>query len=255
MGCALLPNFRKCTSVGPGSSPDYRRGMTRETEHRPARRWREGLLIAAALGSLPFLLLEVVRSDLPRRDQILIDVVNVGVLVLFAFDYVAGLVASQERRTYLKREWLMLLLVVSQVVALLPALAGIGVLRALRAVRVVRPIAGVVRVIALGRMAASQEREWLKANALRATMLLVVLTWLTSAAAFTVAEDVGVDGRVSSFQDSLWWALVTMATVGYGDVYPITSAGRVIAGVTMVVGISAFGVVTASIARFFVRSD
>jgi len=224
-------------------------------EHRPARRWREGLLIAAALGSLPFLLLEVVRSDLPRRDQVLIDVVNLGVLVLFLFDYVAGLVASQEKRTYLKREWLMLVLVVSQAVALLPALAGIGVLRVLRAVRVARPIAGVVRVIALGRMAASREREWLKANALRATMFLVLLTWLTSAAAFTVVEDVGVDGRISSFQDSLWWALVTMATVGYGDVYPVTSAGRVIAGLTMVVGISAFGVVTASVARFFLRDN
>jgi len=229
--------------------------MRTEPEHRPARRWREGLLIAAALGSLPFLLLEVVRSDLPRRDQVLIDVVNFGVLVLFLFDYVAGLVASQEKRTYLKREWLMFVLVISQAVALLPALAGIGVLRVLRAVRVVRPIAGVVRVIALGSMAASKEREWLKANALRATMFLVLLTWLTSAATFTVVEDVGTGGRIESFQDSLWWALVTMATVGYGDVYPITTAGRVIAGLTMVVGISAFGVVTASVARFLLKDS
>ena len=229
--------------------------MAAPTEAQTSRGWRDGLLVAVALGSLPFLLLELVRSDLPRRDQILIDAVNVAVLALFAFDYLGGLLASEDKRTYLKSEWLMLLLVASQALALLPALAGIGVLRALRAVRVVRPIAGVVRVIALGRMAVSQEREWLKAHALRATMLLVLVTWLTSAAAFTVAEDVGVDGRISSFQDSLWWSLVTMATVGYGDVYPVTSAGRVIAGVTMVVGISAFGVVTASIARFFVRSD
>ena len=86
-------------------------------------------------------------------------------------------------------------------------------------------------------------------------MFVVVLTWLTSAAAFTVVEDVGNDGRIASFQDSLWWALVTMATVGYGDVYPVTSAGRVIAGLTMVVGISAFGVLIASVARFFLRDN
>ena len=229
--------------------------MAAPAETQTVRGWRDGLLVAVALGSLPFLLLELVRSDLPQRDKVLIDVVNVAVLALFAFDYLGGLRSSEDKLMYLKSEWLMLLLVVSQALALLPALAGIGVLRVLRAVRVVRPIAGVVRVIALGRMAVSQEREWLKAHALRATMFLVLLTWLTSAAAFTVVEDVGVDGRISSFQDSLWWSLVTMATVGYGDVYPVTSAGRVIAGVTMVVGISAFGVVTASIARFFVQSD
>lgn len=74
--------------------------MPTKTELRPARRWRDGLLIAAALGSLPFLLLEIVRSDLPRRDQVLIELVNVVVLVLFAFEYIAGLVASKEKRSF-----------------------------------------------------------------------------------------------------------------------------------------------------------
>lgn len=220
-----------------------------------SRGWVDGLLVLVALGSLPFLLLEFVREDLPRRDQLAIDVVNISVLVVFALDYLVGLLKAGTKIEYLRREWLMLLLVASQVAALLPALAGVGVLRALRAARVLRPIGSIVRVLAVGRLAANQERRWLRANALRVTLLLVALTWLTSAAAFTVVEDVGVNGRYDSFQDALWWALVTMATVGYGDVYPITTAGRVIAAFTMVIGISAFGVVTASLARFLVRED
>jgi len=217
--------------------------------------WVDGLLAVVALGSLPFLLLELVRDDLPRRDQLAIDVVNIAVLVVFALDYLVGFLKAGGRYDYLRREWLMLLLIVSQAAALLPALAGVGVLRVLRAARVLRPIGSIVRVVALGRLAANQERQWLRANALRVTLLLAALTWLTSAAAFTVVEDVGVNGRYDSFQDALWWALVTMATVGYGDVYPITTAGRVIAAFTMVIGISAFGVVTASLARFLVRGD
>lgn len=229
--------------------------MRVDAEDRASGGWRDGLLIVVALGSLPFLLLELVREDLPTRDRLLVDIVNVLVLVLFSLDYLSGLLRAPDKRGYLTAEWLMLGLVLTQAIALVPVLSGVGVLRVLRASRAIRPIAGIFRVIALGKMAASRERQWLRENALRATALVSLLTWLTSAAAFTVVEDVGTGGRIESFQDSLWWALVTMATVGYGDVYPITTAGRVIAGFTMVVGISAFGVVTASVARFLLRDS
>ena len=75
------------------------------------------------------------------------------------------------------------------------------------------------------------------------------------AAAFTVAEDVGVNGRVHSFFDALWWALATITTVGYGDIFPVTVAGRIVGGFTMIVGISTFALVTAKIAQFLVRPD
>ena len=80
------------------------------------------------------------------------------------------------------------------------------------------------------------------------------LTWVTSAVAFTLAEDVGRDGRLHSFLDALWWSTETITTVGYGDVYPTTAAGRVVGGFTMLVGISTFAVVTAKVAEFLVRS-
>ena len=81
------------------------------------------------------------------------------------------------------------------------------------------------------------------------------MTWLTSAAAFTLAEDVGDGGRVHSFFDALWWSTATITTVGYGDVYPVSAAGRIIGGFTMVVGISTFAVVTAKVAEWLVRGD
>ena len=77
------------------------------------------------------------------------------------------------------------------------------------------------------------------------------MTWLSAAAAFTLAED----GRVSSFFDALWWSTSTITTVGYGDVFPVTTAGRLVAGLTMVVGISTFAVVTAKVAEWHVRGD
>ncbi|WP_069816249.1 potassium channel family protein [Streptomyces sp. TP-A0874] len=59
---------------------------------------------------------------------------------------------------------------------------------------------------------------------------------------------------ITSFPLALWWSLETATTVGYGDLYPVTAPGRVIAGVVMLVGISVFSVVTASLATWFVGS-
>jgi voltage-gated potassium channel len=53
----------------------------------------------------------------------------------------------------------------------------------------------------------------------------------------------------------LWWAAATITTVGYGDIYPVTPAGRIIAVFTMIVGISTLATVTARIAQFLIKSD
>ncbi len=102
---------------------------------------------------------------------------------------------------------------------------------------------------------ANEGRDLIRRRAATFALGLAGLTWLTSAAAFTVAEDVGDGGRIGSFYDALWWSSTTITTVGYGDVYPVTAVGRMVGVVTMVVGISAFAVVTAKVAEFLVRAD
>jgi voltage-gated potassium channel len=58
---------------------------------------------------------------------------------------------------------------------------------------------------------------------------------------------------VTSLWDSFWWAMVSVTTVGYGDIYPMTTAGRLIAIGLMVVGIGTLGTFTASIAHWVLR--
>jgi voltage-gated potassium channel len=104
-------------------------------------------------------------------------------------------------------------------------------------------------------MAAREGRDVIVRHAAGFALGLAGFTWITSAVLFTLVEDVGEGERVHSFFDALWWSLTTMTTVGYGDVYPITAAGRILGGFTMVVGISAFAIVTAKVAEFLVRFD
>ena len=58
-----------------------------------------------------------------------------------------------------------------------------------------------------------------------------------------------------TFGTAIWWAVVTSATVGYGDLYPVTVVGRVTAVVVMVAGISMFALVTGAIAQAFLASE
>jgi voltage-gated potassium channel len=208
-----------------------------------------------AIGSLPILALEFISDDLPRTDQIFITTVNVLVLVAFAVDYVVELSFAADRSSYVRHEWTSALIVVTQALAVIPGLAGFGVLRVLRAGRVLRVAIVFFRLLAVGGAAAREGRTVLRRHAAAFALGLAGFTWITAAVLFTMAEDVGPHHRIHSFFDALWWSLATITTVGYGDVSPITAPGRIVGGFTMVVGISSFAIITAKFAEFLVRSD
>lgn len=220
-------------------------------------RWRRATdapLLVIAIGTLPLLVLELARERLSHGDKVFLDVVNVFVLVAFAVDYGVELALARPRRAYVRREWTSLLIVVAQAAAVLPGLAPVGALRGLRAGRVARPAAAVARVFAVGGAAAAEGRSILRRHAAAFALTAAGMTWLSAAVAFTLAEDVGAEGRLHSFFDALWWSSATIATVGYGDVYPVTTVGRIVGVFTMVVGIGSFAVVTAKVAEFLVRT-
>jgi voltage-gated potassium channel len=62
------------------------------------------------------------------------------------------------------------------------------------------------------------------------------------------------DANISDFGEAIWWAVTTMTTVGYGDHYPVTAAGRLVALGLMVGGIALLGTVTATLASWIVET-
>jgi voltage-gated potassium channel len=62
------------------------------------------------------------------------------------------------------------------------------------------------------------------------------------------------DAHITDFGQAVWWAITTITTVGYGDMYPVTTTGRVIAALLMIGGISLVGSITATIASWIVQS-
>lgn len=80
---------------------------------------------------------------------------------------------------------------------------------------------------------------------------VVLLLWIGSVAVLAAEREV-TDSAINTFGDALWWAIVTVTTVGYGDLSPVSVTGRVVAVAMMLVGIALIGVVTATVAAWFV---
>jgi voltage-gated potassium channel len=236
------------------ATPDHHLDYTTPVLER-WRRWTDIPLLILAIGSLPILALELARDDLVEIDRTFLEITNIVVLVAFALDYFVELYLARDRRSYVRHEWAAALIVVTQALAVVPALAPFGFVRVFRAGRALRIVVMALRVFAVGGIAAREGRAVLRRHAAAFALGLAGFTWVTSAVLFTIVEDVGRRGRIDSFFDALWWSLATITTVGYGDLYPVTAEGRIVGGFTMVVGITTFAILTAKIAEFLVRGD
>lgn len=116
-------------------------------------------------------------------------------------------------------------------------------LRSLRMLRLVTLIS------ALRRTAGSALRGKVTVYVVFTSLLLV----LVSALAILDAEQNAVGSNITNFGDAVWWSLVTITTVGYGDHYPVTEMGRIIAAGLMICGLGLIGSVTAAVASWFVE--
>ncbi|HEV2086788.1 MAG TPA: ion channel, partial [Cryptosporangiaceae bacterium] len=119
-------------------------------------------------------------------------------------------------------------------------------LRALKVLFVLLRMVGLVRF--LGRLSTQS----LHVRTGTYTGLLAVGVLFIGAVSVLRVERDAPEANITSFQDALWWTITTMTTVGYGDRYPVTGQGRLVAGVLMISGIAILGVVTATIAAWFV---
>ncbi len=84
--------------------------------------------------------------------------------------------------------------------------------------------------------------------------IIALLTLIVSAIAILQVECLP-ESNIKTAEDALWWAYTTMTTVGYGDKYPITTFGRIIASAVMTIGVAICGTFTAYIASWFLEKS
>jgi voltage-gated potassium channel len=87
------------------------------------------------------------------------------------------------------------------------------------------------------------------------TLLIAVAVVVGSGLLVHTLEESDPERNIQSIPDGLWWAVTTITTVGYGDRFPITAAGRAVGAVVMILGIGLFGLLAATLASFLVEKD
>jgi len=196
-------------------------------------------LALLALLIVPALILEDKAVNPLMRDAA--HVVNWIVWLAFCAEYVGKLLLAPDRAQFVRNAWFDLLIVVLSPPFLVPdSLQGMRALRLLRFVRA----AGVA---AIGLREAAQG---LRHRSFHYVVLTTTVVVALGAIGIFGAEN-GQNANIRSIGDAFWWAIVTTTTVGYGDVSPVTSEGRLIAVALMLVGIGFIGVFTATITSFF----
>jgi voltage-gated potassium channel len=188
------------------------------------------LLAAVALLFLLAYAWPILEPDLGRGWKRLCSAIQLAAWVLFLLDYLARLWAARDRRRYFVKHLLDLVIVA------LPALRPLRLLRLVVLFRV------------LNRKAAASLRGRVPLYVSVSASTLV----LCAALAVLDAERTAPGSNIRTFGSALWWAVVTVTTVGYGDHFPVTLQGRFVAGGLMIGGVALIGVVTASFAAWFI---
>ncbi|MFF5295341.1 potassium channel family protein [Paractinoplanes globisporus] len=158
------------------------------------------------------------------------EAVDAAIWALFCVEYLVRLRLARQKSWFVRSHWFDLAVLV------LPVLRPLRALRLLNAFRVMH------------RHAAHWTRGRLAVYVISATILIV----LVAALAVLEAERGHPDSNIQSYPSALWWAVCTITTVGYGDLYPETLEGRMVAVALMIGGLGLIGFTTGSLASWIV---
>ena len=246
---ALIRPRRGSVSAPHGGDPmaDHRLVQTRRARlaaalagDGPHGRATEGLLFALTAGAA-ILYAAQTMPDLGAGTRRALDLCEIALSVAFLAEYLLRLWSSPRPLAYVFSFWGLV-----DLAATAPALALFGVdaagVRALRLLRLSR----LIKVLRIGD-ASDRLRAAIASVApeLGVFFCFASVTLYLSAMGIYIFEHEAQPEAFASIPHSLWWAMVTLTTVGYGDVYPITAGGKIFTGFVLLIGLSIVAIPTA----------
>ena len=178
----------------------------------------------------------------PEMERLLNYIDNLACL-FFLIDFIKNFREAENKLNFMKLGW----------IDLLSSIPTFDITRPGRIFRLIR-IIRILRAFKSAKILARYMFQSKSKGALLTIGLISLLTLIASAIAILKVE-CHPDSNIKTAEDALWWSYTTMTTVGYGDKYPVTSFGRIIASIVMTVGIALCGTFTAYIASWFMEKN
>ncbi|MGN6188242.1 MAG: potassium channel family protein [Conexibacter sp.] len=201
-----------------------------------AKRFEKPVLLATVL-VIPALIVQASAHGGELRDAA--TMLNWLIWLVFVAELAAMLAVAPDRRHWMRSNPLLVLIVLVTAPILPPSLQAARVFR----------LAGLLRLVLVVRLA----RHFLSPAGLQFAAVITGIGVLGGAAAFQAAERTARDAP--TLWDSIWWAMTTVTTVGYGDITAKTTLGRVIGIALMVLGIGFVALLTGAIAQWLLRTE
>ena len=182
------------------------------------------------------------QLTLPAKSEIsrLLEIFDWAFCVLFLIDYVRHIVLAENKLKYIFT-W--------GIFDLGSSIPAVGPLRYARLARLLR----IMRMLRAGRMLAEVYRRDRTAFAVALLMAAGLATVIGVSTAVLHVEKKAIGANITTGPEAAWWGVVTVSTVGYGDLTPVTDTGRVLAVILMVVGIGLFATFAGAVANVFTR--
>jgi voltage-gated potassium channel len=202
----------------------------------------EGVVLGATLALIPVFILEAEATS--SRWKNIAFAANWLIWLVFAVELALILFVAPRKAAALRAHWLDAVIVGVTAPAFGAFLSSLRLLRLARLLRLLRLSAILTRLM-------QRERAVSSGTAFRFAALLTLLVVVMAGAAESLVDT----KDFSSTWNGIWWAVVTVTTVGYGDKYPTTVEGRIVAMVVMLFGIGFLSILTATIASQFVKTE
>ena len=177
---------------------------------------------------------------LPKETSILLTYIDNTICIFFFIEFWVRFYQSDNKLNFMKWGWF-------DLISSIPAISYLRAGRVLRLIRLLR----LIRAFRSTRMFVTHIFRNKAQGAFTSVSILACLLIIFSSIAILQVEK-DPDSNIKTAEDAIWWSYVTITTVGYGDKYPVTTEGRLIAAVLMTAGVGLFGTFTAYISSWFV---
>lgn len=201
-------------------------------------------VMISVLMLIPVLIIEYAEQSLDSVALFL----NWGIWIVFLLEYIILLYFAENKLEYIKTHKIELIIVLFSFPIVPEGLQSTGFLRFARLPRLLNALRFFRLAALLGKFS-STVKSIFNSKGLRFIVYATIGIVLFFGFLFYISEP-----DVNSYSDGLWWALVTITTVGYGDITPLTNLGRIIASSLMIMGIGFIATITAAVSSYFISS-